>query len=182
MKIPGIRIKDLAIYVSDYLRKRGIDTVLSGGACVSIYTAQKDLSYDLDFVLISFVPRKDIKTALDEIGFKEMGRHFVHKDTPYFIEFLSPPPSVGDEPVREIVEIKKRKMVLKLLSPTDCVKDRLAAYYHWDDRPSLDQAILVCQSQPVDLSEVQRWSAKEGMDKKYKIFRKTLSAKEGTRR
>jgi len=181
MKIQGIRIKDLAIYISDYLRKRGIDTILSGGACVSIYSGQRYLSYDLDFVLISYVHRKDIKAALDEIGFKERDRHFVHKDTPYFIEFLSPPPSVGDEPVREIAEIKKGKMVLKLLSPTDCVKDRLAAYYHWDDRPSLDQAVLVCQSQPVDLSEVQRWSVKEGMNKKFKIFRKALSVKVGKR-
>ena len=39
-------------------------------------------------------------------------------------------------------ELKKRNKILKLLSPTDCVKDRLAAYYHWNDRQSLEQAIL----------------------------------------
>ena len=30
---------------------------------------------------------------------------------------------------------------LGLLSPTDCVKDRLAAFYHWKDQQSLEPAI-----------------------------------------
>ena len=63
-------------------------------------------------------------------------------------------------------------MILKLLSPTDCVKDRLAAYYHWNDRPSLEQAVLVCQNQSVDLDEVERWSKSEGKGDKFKLFRK----------
>jgi len=45
MKIKKLSIKDLAIYLSDYLRKNGIDTVLSGGACVTIYTDNKYFSY-----------------------------------------------------------------------------------------------------------------------------------------
>jgi hypothetical protein len=44
MKIKGISLKDLAIYISDYLRKNGIETVLSGGACVTIYTDNKYLT------------------------------------------------------------------------------------------------------------------------------------------
>ena len=31
--------------------------------------------------------------------------------------------------------------VLRLLTPMDCVKDILAAYYHWDDEQSLRQVL-----------------------------------------
>jgi hypothetical protein len=51
---------------------------------------------------------------------------------------------------------------LRVISPTDCVKDRLAAYYHWGDRQSLEQAILVAEESDVDLNEIKRWSEKEG--------------------
>ena len=29
------------------------------------------------------------------------------------------------------------------MTPTDSVKDRLAAYYHWNDQQALEQAIMV---------------------------------------
>ena len=170
MELQNLSLKDLAIYLSDYLRKNGIETVLSGGACIVIYTNNKYVSYDLDFVLVSYVSRKKIKTVLETLGFKEEGRHFTHENTPFFVEFLAPPPSIGEEPVKEIAEIKKGKRILKLLSPTDSVKDRLAAFYHWNDRQSLDQAILVCKYNVVNLEEVERWSIHEGMKDKFEIF------------
>ena len=63
-------------------------------------------------------------------------------------------------------------MILKLLSPTDCIKDRLAAYYHWNDIQSLDQAILVAKGNKIDLKEIERWSINEGMIDKFKIFKR----------
>ncbi len=175
MNLKGISLKDLAIYISDYLRTNGIDTVLSGGACVTIYTDNKYQSYDLDFVLQSYTERKKIKTVLAKIGFKEAGRSFKHKDTRYYVEFLSPPLSVGEEPVKAISSMEEKNRVLKLISPTDCVKDRLAAYYHWGDRQSLDQAVLVCRDNVVDLKEVERWSLNEGMKNKFEILKKRLA-------
>lgn len=167
-------MEDLAIFVSDFLSKHGIDTVLSGGACVTIYTHNKYISYDLDFVLMSTEKHKEIKSILEKIGFYAEGGHFKHKDTDFFIEFIPPPLSVGDEPVKEISEIRKENRSLKLLSPTDCVKDRLAAYYYWDDRQSLEQAILVCKNKSIDLKEVERWSKNEGMIAKFNIFKRHL--------
>jgi len=58
-------------YVSDYLCKNGVETVLSGDACVSIYTDNKYISYDLDFVLISSDVQNKAKELLEEIGFYE---------------------------------------------------------------------------------------------------------------
>jgi len=174
MKIKDMSTKDLALYVSDYLNKNGIEVVLSGGACVTIYTKNKYLSYDLDFVLLSYIASKRIKKVLERIGFQEEGKYFKHKKSQYLIEFLLPPLSVGNEPVKEISKIKKGNKVLKLLSPTDCVKDRLAAYYHWNDEQSLDQALMVCKENQVDLKEVERWSLNEGMEEKFKVFKENL--------
>ncbi|OGD20735.1 MAG: hypothetical protein A2Y70_07925, partial [Candidatus Aminicenantes bacterium RBG_13_64_14] len=121
------------------------------------------------------VRRKMIRPVLEALGFQEDGRHYRHPDTPYIVEFLSPPLSVGGEPVRKIHEIRRGKMILRLLSPTDCVKDRLAAFYHWNDRPSLDQALMVCKDAEVDIREVRRWSMNEGMKDKFKFFEEALS-------
>jgi hypothetical protein len=175
MRIKGLNLKDLAVAVSDYLRKNGIETVLTGGACVVIYTNERYMSNDLDFVLVSSEKQKEARELLSKIGFCEEDRYFKHPDSEYLIDFVSPPASVGSEPVKSITEIKKRGRRLKLLSPTDCVKDRLAGFYHWKDRQALDQAIMVCRSQRVDLKEVKRWSGNEGMAAEFKIFLKTLN-------
>jgi len=171
----SLPLPDLAALVCDACLKNTIDVVLSGGACVSIYTENRYTSYDLDFVLRSPVPRKKIKTVMGDLGFREDGRHFRHPVNPYIVEFLLPPLSVGGEPVQEVQEIRKGQRILRLLSPTDCVKDRLAAYFHWNDRPSLQQAILVCCAKEVDLREVRRWSLREGMKDRYGEFRKQLA-------
>lgn len=169
-------LADLAALISDACRTSGIEIVLSGGACVSIYTGNKYESFDLDFVLSSQADRKGVGAVLEGLGFRKEGRHYRHPGTPYIVEFLLPPLSVGDEPVREIRELRRGKRMLRLLSPTDCVKDRLASFYHWGDKPSLAQAVLVCMDAEVDLREVRRWSVHEGMKDKFEDFRKALRA------
>jgi hypothetical protein len=175
MRIKGLNLKDLAIAVSDYLRKNGIETLLTGGACVVIYTNAKYMSYDLDFVLIPSERQKEVRELLRKIGFYEDDRYFKHPDSKYFIDFVSPPASLGSEPVKSISEIKKGGRKLRLLSPTDCAKDRLAGFYHWKDRQALDQAVMVCRSQRVDLEEIKRWSRNEGMAAEFEIFLKALN-------
>ena len=176
MNIKGLALEDFAIAVSDYLRKAGIETVLSGGACVSIYTNNKYISYDLDFVLISSDREKDVKNLLLEIGFFLENRYFKHPETEYYLDFVPSPLSVGSEPVKEIKIIKRGPQTLKLLSPTDCVKDRLAAFYHWQDRQALEQAELVCLVNPVDIKELERWSKVEGMSAQFNKIRAKLES------
>jgi hypothetical protein len=149
MNVRGISLAALAARICEHCRRHGIDVVLSGGACVSIYTRSRYLSYDLDFR---------------------------NPGTPFLIEFLSPPLSVGEEPVREIREMRRGKSTLRLLSPTDCVKDRLAAFYHWNDRQALDQALFVCRAAEVDVVEVERWSTGEGMKSRFRLFKKALES------
>jgi hypothetical protein len=60
--------------------------------------------------------------------------------------------------------------VLRLLTPTDCVKDRLATYNHWNDEQSLQQAVWVAQPNDVDLESIKTWSIKESSEQKYLNF------------
>jgi hypothetical protein len=168
-----IGIKQLAALISEKLRERGIDAILVGGACVSIYTKNRYLSFDLDFVTHSTL--KEVSPALSDIGFKrESSRHFIRSGCPFFIEFVAPPAAIGNEPVKDKFSLKTKMGTLVMLTPTDSVKDRLAAYYHWNDPQALEQALMVAKSQEVNLREVKRWSGKEGHAEKYKEFLKRL--------
>jgi hypothetical protein len=66
--------------------------------------------------------------------------------------------------------LKTRLGDITLLTPTDSVKDRLAAYYHWNDPQALDQALLISRSQKISLTEIKRWSENEGHKAKYNVF------------
>jgi len=171
---------ELGAYVSSHLAKRGIQVVLSGGACVSLYSANLYRSDDLDFIESGSAARKMLKQALGEIGFQESRRYFQHPGTRFFLEFPSGPLAVGREPVKETAEKRYSTGLLRLLSPTDCVKDRLAAYFHWHDLQSLEQAALVCARNPVDLKEVRRWAGNEGMASEYAGISRRLAPKKAS--
>ena len=57
-----------------------------------------------------------------------------------------------------------------MLTPTDCVMDRLAGYYHWNDPQSLDQAVAVVRRHSVDLERVEAWSKREHSEGRYQDF------------
>lgn len=52
--------------------------------------------------------------------------------------------------------------LLKILTPTDCVKDRLASYIHFRARECLEQAVLVARAQTADSEAVEAWCRGEG--------------------
>lgn len=164
-----ISLKDLAAIASRKLNEKGIDTILVGGACVSIYTKNRYLSYDLDF--ISHASIKEISQVMSGIGFKrESSRHFVRSNCPFFIEFVAPPASIGNEPIKVKKELKTKHGKIILLTPADCVKDRLAAFYHWNDPQAMEQALMVAKEQKINLKEIRHWSEREGHREKFKVF------------
>jgi hypothetical protein len=170
---------DLGAFVQEHLRRKGIDMVLSGGACVSIYSRNRYESMDLDMIHTSLMKpkRKTLCEAMTELGFTRDGRHFKHPDTPLLVEFPAGPPAVGEEPVKDIRERQEATGVLRLISPTDCVKDRLAGFFHAHDHQCLDQAVLVAHENPVDLDEIERWSKGEGKLDALRRIRKQLEPK-----
>ena len=170
-----VSLKDLAALVSGVLREGGFDAILVGGACVSLYTNSKYQSYDLDFV--THASLKDIAPLLRKIGFlRKSSRHFVREDCPFFVEFVAPPAAIGDEPVTATKVMRTKYGDIVMLTASDSVKDRLAAYFHWRDPQSLEQAVLVARSRKVDLKEIRRWSRREGFEEKHRDFERKLKS------
>ena len=166
---------ELAAYIDSHLKERGIAVVLSGGAAVAVYSEDKYVSKDLDFVPFFPLDHGELASIMMEIGFKPKGRYYFHPDSEYFVEFVSGPPTVGSEPIDDVREISMRTGVVRIISPTDSVKDRLAAYYHWKDRQALEQAVLVARHHQIDMQSVQRWSLKERKSDEFDEFVRKLS-------
>jgi len=163
-----ITIKKLAGLISQTLNEHGIDSILVGGACVSIYSENRYQSYDLDFV--TYEDEKKVAKALGVLNFQKKGKYFSNPHCAFIIEFVAPPVSVGDEPIHHFEYRETPLGVIKMLTPTDSVKDRLASFYHWDDTQSLSQAIAVCREQDINMREIKRWSKKEGYAEKFEQF------------
>lgn len=172
----NIEIKDLAGIISEQLSKNGIDAVLVGGACVSIYSKNEYISHDLDYVSYNTV--KEIRPCLKALGFEQkVTNRFINDDCKFYIELVPPPVSIGKEaPIKKFNIINTKKGKIILLTPTDCVKDRLSAYYHWGDPQSLEQALLVAKKQKINIKEIELWSKKENKSKEFEIFKEELEA------
>ena len=173
-KVNDMSQAELAAYVQDHLQRSGIRVVLSGGSAVSFYSSNQYMSKDLDLINANFAKRKEIKVVMTALGFQEKGRYFINPEAKYYVEFPEGPLSVGDEPVKQIDEFKLSTGTLQIISATDCVKDRLCAFYFWNDSQGLTQAVLVAQSQKVDLDEISRWSKAQDNEKRYEIFQNKL--------
>ena len=165
---------ELAAYVHDHLRQQGIDVVLSGGSVVSFYSHNLYVSKDIDLVNVAFTRQARLRKAMASIGFLEQGRYSQHPESSHIIEFPSGPLAVGEEPVRDIQEVALETGSLRVISATDCVKDRLCAFYFWDDLQGLAQAVLVVQHHAVDQAEIERWSLVENYADKFEQFRDRL--------
>jgi hypothetical protein len=176
MKISrDMTIGEFAAMISTYLQSKGIAVVLTGGAVVSIYTENKYMSYDADF--ISPADQKSINNAMQELGFKKIGKDFKHEQTDFFVEFPSGPLAIGDELVQAEAELEFKGYKLKLLSPTQSIMDRLAAYFYWNDLQCLDQAVWIAEKQPIKINKVKEWAKREGEESKFNNFLKLLKTK-----
>lgn len=94
---------------------------------------------------------------MSRLGFYEKQKHFSHPECPFLIEFVTPPVAVGKEFVHEFRNLSTKLGSLKLLREEDCVKDRLASYYHWDDKHALIRAVEVCLTCKIDFEELKSW-------------------------
>lgn len=162
-------IEEVAATVSAALTAAGITAVLSGGAAVQIYSRGMYISRDLDFV--SSASHREIEPVLRELGFmRHSGRHFVHPSCAYTLEFPPWPLAIGRELIREWDKRPFGTLTIQILTPTQCVMDRLAAFYHWRDRQALDQAVLVAAAHDVDIVKIEHWSQAEGQASRYLEF------------
>ena len=161
---------ELAAYVQSHLRKQEIEVILSGGAAVGIYSRGAYISKDIDLVNTHFTRREKIEEAMCAIGFKSIGRHFEHPDSDHVVEFPPGPLSVGGSSEIKISELSYDTGLLQIISPTDCIKDRLSHYYHWGDRQCMLQAKLVSKHHDINIDEIKEWSKAEGKLEEFEKF------------
>ena len=167
-------LEQFVVAVASELKKHDIDVILTGGAVVSIYSTGKYVSKDADF--LSATDHKTITQVMHQLGFKNVGKDFYHDDADFSVEFPGVQLVIGSAPMRPEGKIEHKGFTLRLLSPTQCVMDRLAAFYHWRDRQSLDQALLVAKNQPIKIKKIEDWSKSEGEETKFKEFLNKLKA------
>lgn len=150
--------EELWKFVAVHLKKHDIDSILVGGAVVSIYSEGAYESGDLDFILTDMFI-KNLPAVMKEIGFvKKGGRHFEHPECKHlFVEFPSSFIEIGDDNKIKPDELSIEGTKIKILSPTDCVRDRLAGYMYFQSRENFDQAILVAKKHPVNMEKIRKW-------------------------
>jgi hypothetical protein len=170
-------LQDVALTVSAVLNKHQIRAVLTGGACVSIYTNGFYVSKDADFVIQSALPglQRRVDEVLASLGFVRDGDRHVHDLTPFFVEFPPGPLSIGSDLQIKPVEVQVGDATALLLSPTDSCRDRLASFYFWGDRQALDLAVAIALRHQVNSRVIRRWSKDEGELQKYAEFRREVA-------
>lgn len=158
-------------YVAVHLKKNGIDTVLVGGSVVSVYTDGAYQSGDLDFVRLDMFT-SGIEKSMKEIGFEKHGRHYIHPECKHlFVEFPGGPPlGIGEDNTIIPDELEVEGETIKIYSPTDCVKDRLASFIHFKAKECLDQAVMVAMKHPVNLESIRKWCIGEKGLKQWEAF------------
>jgi len=171
---PSCSEKQLWEYVASYLASNGIQTVMVGGSVVAIYSNGLYQSGDIDLIQ-SDVTRATLTDVLKEISFYPEGRLFRHPLCPHlYLDFPPGPVAIGDDYHIQPEEQEINGQVIQLLSPTDCIKDRLASYIHFGNRDTLDQAVLVGQKQRVNKKEIKIWCDNESRPDAYSDWLRLL--------
>lgn len=177
MITPETTLSELAALVSSALEDAGIVATLSGGAAVSIYSKNRYLSEDLDFVTTALVA--EITQALEPLGFEHTGRPrlsvFEHPDCRWYLEFPPAPLSFGGTYVdpTNCALLETEMGNLRIITPTQSVMDRLIAAAAWHENQSLEQATLVAEQQhaAIDWLAIDQWVCRENIASATEVVR-----------
>ncbi len=160
---------EFASLVHAELADAGITAVLGGGAAVEIHSDGGYRSDDLDFV--TAYPIAEIDVVLSRLGFaRERDPRqsvFTHPRVSWYLEFPAAPLAFGrvTVPMSECIELHTGTNWLRVITPTHCLMDRLAACGHWDDSEALEQAFAVSKrtGSEVDWSRLRAFADAEGI-------------------
>jgi hypothetical protein len=134
-------IVKLAVIVAEHLQTHGVDVVLVGGLAVEIYTENLYLTKDIDMVNTNYLKPSQLHKVMGELGFRKKGRIYVNDTTDITVEFPSGPLAVGCNLIKSTTLIQVAQGAIPILHVIDVVKDRIAAFIHWQDKQSLIQAM-----------------------------------------
>lgn len=134
---------------------------------MSIFSANAYESRDLDFV--TSAGGAAIERAIAPLGFHRRSRYareFDHPMSPWYVEFPPGPLAFGVAVVdhRDVPTVQTAYGPMRIVTPTHIIMDRLAAYAHWKDGQSWDQAVWVAERQDINWPALERWAHDEGID------------------
>lgn len=167
---PASSLEEVAAAVSAALRRHGVEAALTGGACASLWSGGRYSSLDLDFILTAPASRAAQEKAMGSLGFVREGDRFVHGDVRFWVEFPRGPLAIGSDLDIRPADIRLGRRSVRGLSATDSCRDRLAAFYFWRDRQSLEVASWIALRNRVDLPRIRAWSRQEGHEDGYREF------------
>lgn len=170
---PGMGLEEFAAAVCSALEADRVEVVLSGGALVSLYTDNRFQSADLDLIPLGIA--KSVDRTMQRLGFeKKPGRYWSHPHSDFLVEFPPGPVMVGSDPVSAFHERATPAGRLRLLTPSDCVMDRLAIYFVDKDPQCLEQALAVAREHAVDLARIREWARRQGRPERFQDFERRL--------
>lgn len=148
-------LSDVAAAVASALRDVGYDPVVVGGSACTMHAPEAYRSLDIDMVVVGGIDRRrDLIGAMRGIGFKLVSSMFVHAENPHTVEFVPSPVAIGNEIISEFSDILTTLGVVRVLTATDAVCDRLNKYVVWSDRDSLLVAVEVAKACDIDVARV----------------------------
>ena len=156
----------LAAAISSAFGKKGIQSVLVGGAVVEYYTAGEYTTVDIDMILPP-LEKREIENVMEELGFErfEDYRHWLHPHIPIPVEFPPGPLQIGHLLVQEVNEIEIERVKLKILKVEDILLDRLIMAQEWKDLQAQVQAemLMYAHYSEIDWSYVHQKSTLLGI-------------------
>jgi hypothetical protein len=128
---------------------------------------------------ISYQEPTVLSRAMADIGFSKQGRVYVNETTEICVEFPSAPLSIGEQLITETTVFESNAGEIPILFAKDVIKDRLAAYFHWQDKQSLVQAVAVMIKHPISLDELKSFCQNESKENEFALIQQLLhSAKQ----
>jgi hypothetical protein len=152
----------VTVHVARALADAGIRAVLTGGACANLHTGGRTRSFDLDFVLQGSVPPRKLDEAMAAAGFTRKGNQYHHPSVRFVVEFPPGPLGIGADCRLRPGQHNNPRASVRARYPMDSCRDRLAGFYHWNDRQSLKAAVAIARRHHLGLRVIQRWSARVG--------------------
>jgi hypothetical protein len=103
----------------------------------------------MDFILAGATTQRQLDAAMASVGFVRKSDRFVHPRVTFYVEFPRGPLAIGGDYRIKPVERRGTHGRALILSATDSCRDRLAAFFDWRDRGSLDVAVAIALRNPL---------------------------------
>ena len=137
-----------------------------------VYAPDAKASFDQDYIAWFADRKNEFDRALEEIGFRRKVRVYTSSATLISLEFPDDQILIGNDFLRfeDCARLERNDLSLRLLTPTDCVRDRLCGFFYYNDIGNLNTAVAVAKAKNVEPEGIRQWAEREGQAAKFERF------------